>query len=76
MKKPIIVLVILILAGGAFWSERQQFGRAVEERERVRIELKQLTRHAMDLNGDTARLESDLAQREQTLERQLDQAAA
>jgi hypothetical protein len=76
MKKVLIVCVVLIIAGGVIWNERQQLARATTRREHLRVELDQMRRRTAEVEGDAARLDSALAARTQILQRRGEQITA
>ena len=67
MKRWIIVLLFLALAGSVTWSERRQLRRTLAERERLSFEWKRLDRRATEMEAEMGRLESEVATGEQLL---------
>ena len=65
MKRWIIVLLFLALAGSVTWSERRQLRRTLAERERLSFEWKRLDRRATEMEAEMGRLESEVATGEQ-----------
>lgn len=76
MKRLILIATVLFLAGGAFWSQRRQLDRALEERERVRVDLQRRAANTAQAQAETSTLESKLAALEQALRLRQDQAAS
>jgi hypothetical protein len=76
MKKFVLFFVVLALAGGVMWCERQYLARAAAQRERLRVELDRVRRRAAQVEAETASLGSALAARSQVLQKQREQIAA
>jgi hypothetical protein len=76
MKKFVLVCIVLALAAGVIWCERQHVARAAAQRERLRVELDQARRRTAQVEEEAASFGSALAARSQVLQKQREQIAA